>query len=170
MLTENPYEIISGTVVAGSVNTSEYTMSVLPTNGNEPIAEVMLSTITENTSGLVLIPKDGSNVVIGSIDGPGEWTLLKANELNKTIITMGNVTYEMDETQVNIQNGSSVLNIGASLFKMYTASESLFSLLKYLITGITALTVTTSAVSSGIPNNITTFDDLLTRLNNFLGS
>ena len=170
VLADKPYEIISGTVVAGSVNTSEYTMSVLPTNGGEPIAEIMLSTITENNSGLVLIPKDGSNVVIGSVDGTGEWTLLKANELDKATITIGNVIYEIDAAQVNIQNGSSVLNIGSSMFKMHTASESLFGVLKDLITGITLLTVSTSAGNSTVPVNIATFNDLLTRLNNLLSA
>ena len=170
VLAGKPYEIIGGTVVAGSVNTSEYTMSVLPTNGTDPIDGVMLGTITENSNGIILLPKDESNVVIGSIDGAGEWMLLKANGLDKAIITIGSVIYEMDETQVNIKNGSSVLSIGTSVFKMYTASESLFSFLKDLITGITLLTVGTSTGGSTVPENITTFNDLLTRLNNLLDS
>ncbi len=169
-LTDKPFEIISGTVVSGSVDTGEYTFSVQPSDTSQPIERVMLSTITGNSNGVILVPKDNSNVIIGTIDGPGAWALIKANELEKVIVTIGNVVYEMDNTQVNIKNGNVVFNIGTSVFKMSTSGESLYGILKDLITGLTLLTVSTSSVASTVPVNVSTFTDLLTRLSNLLSA
>jgi len=169
-LANTPYIIVSGTVVAGSLDEGAYTISVLPSNDSAPIEQVMLTTVTENDKGVVLFPKDKSNVIIGCVDGLGEWVLLRAGELEKVIVTIGNVKYEMDETQIDIQNGSTVFNIGTAVFKMNTASESLLQLLQDLITGLTLLTVPTPSGPSGTPFNSATFTALLSRLNNLLGA
>ena len=87
-LTHKPYEIVSGTVVAGSVDATEYTMTVLPSDDSEGIEGVLLNVITNDENGVVLLPKDNSNVIIGSIDGPGEWSLLKASDLVKVSIVL----------------------------------------------------------------------------------
>src|SRR4051812_32128582 len=89
VLTDKPYEIISGTVVPGSLDTDQNTISVQTTNYSEPIAGVMLNAVSYNGNGLILFPKDGSNVIIGSIDGPGEWTLIRASDLTKIIALIG---------------------------------------------------------------------------------
>ena len=156
------------------MDTSEYTMSVQPTDTSQPIESVMLSTITGSSNGVMLIPKDNSNVIIGTIDGQGTWALLKANELEKAIVTIGNVQYEMDDTQVNIKNGSVVLNLGTTVFKMNTGGESLFGILNDLLNGLALLQVDTvvagSPVTSSVPNNVTTFVNLQTRLGNLLSA
>lgn len=167
-LSHKPFEILSGTVVAGSVDSRAYTMSVMPSDGGDAIQGVLLSSVSENANGMIVFPKDGSNVIIGSIDGSGEWTLLKASDLAKAIIAIENVVYQIDDTQVNIQNGSVVFNMGASMFKMNTASESLFQWLNDLTTAMTLLTVGTSSGPSTVPINVATFNTLLTRLNNLL--
>ena len=169
-LAHRPNEITSGTVVPGSVNTAECTMSVQLTDDSAPIEGVLLNTVAGNNNGLVLFPKDGSDVVIGTIDGPGAWTLIRAGELTKAAITIGNVTYEIDETQVNVKNGNIVFNVGTDVFKMNTPGESLFQLLNDLITGITLLTVGTGVGPSTVPINVATFNSLLTRLNNLLSA
>ena len=169
-LANNPYEIISGTVVPGSINTSEYSICVQPSDDSEPIEGVMLNPVTGNGNGMILFPGDGSNVIIGSIDGPGEWVLLKASELTKAIITIEDVTYELDNTQVNIRNGNVIFNVSNSVFKMNTPGESLFQLLKDCFTYITALTVSTPSGTSSVPVNVADFNNLITRLNNLLTS
>ncbi len=167
-LASNSFEVISGKVVAGSVNTAKYTMTVQITEHSEPIPHVKLSAVAQNGNGLVLFPKDNSDVVIGSVDGPGEWTLLQSSDLDKVLITIGNVIYEMDETKFSIQNGGVAFDIGSSVFKINTPAESLYQLLSDLITAITLLTVSTSTGPSGVPINVSTFTTLLTRLNNLL--
>src|ERR1043165_160054 len=123
-LATNAVEIISGTTVPGSVDEDNFTLSVQPTDGGASIENVILNAVAGNPNGLILFPKDGSNVVIGSIDGPGEWTLIKTDELSKARITIGGVKYEMDDTQLTVQNGSVIFNLSDSVFKMNTASES----------------------------------------------
>lgn len=169
-LTNKPYEIISGKVKQGSIDTSNLTISVETSDGSEPIEEVTLNVCTGISNGLVLIPKEGSDIVIGTVDGPGEWSLIRASELTKAIIKIGSVTYEMDGDQVKIENGSVVFEIGSSSFKMNTAGEGLYQLLKDLITAITFLTVGTSGGPSSVPVNVATFNSLLTRLGNLLSA
>ena len=169
-LSNKPCEIISGTMVPGSLNEREYTISVLPSDGSRPIDGVILNAITGDENGMILFPKDECNVVIGSIDGPGEWTLIKASELTKAIIKIDNVSYKISSEEVNVQNGSVVFNIGTSVYKVNTASESLFQLLKDCFTYLTELTVATSTGPSGTPINVADFTNLLTRLNNLLAA
>ena len=167
-LSNKPYEIISGTVVPGSVDVTALTVSVQASDDSEPIEGVMLNAVTDESNGVILFPADGSNVIIGSVDGPGEWCLIKASELTKVIITIENVTCEMDNSQVSIQNGNVLFNISDSVFKVNTASESLYQLLKDCFTYLSVLTVTTPSGTSGVPVNVADFDNLLTRINNLL--
>jgi hypothetical protein len=169
-LANRPFEIISGTVVPGSVDSSVYTMSVQKSDGSGPIEGVMLNPLTGDAKGFVLVPADGSSVVIASIDGPGEWVLIRASEITKAIITIESVVYEINSSEVNIQNGNVVLNIGTSVFKMKTAGESLFGILNDLITALTVLTVTTSSGTSSVPVNVATFTTLAGRLSNLLSA
>ncbi len=167
-LAANENEIISGTVVTGSFNSSTNTISVLPTGGGLAICGVLLNTITGSTNGFIIYPADGSNVVIGTIDGPGEWILLRAADLVKAGITIGNVVYEIDNDQVSIVNGALTLNVGTTVFKMNTATDGLYALLHDLITAITLLTVPTTGGPSGVPINVLAFNALLTRLGSLL--
>lgn len=169
-LSEKSPEIISGTVVPGSIDTGALTCRVQPTDNSAPIEGVMLNAVAENSNGLILFPKDNSNVIIGCVDGPGEWTLLRASEIDKAQITIGPVLCEIDANRVEFKNGSVVLDIGAAVFKMNTAGESLYQLLKDLVTGISVLEVVTAGVTSSVPTNAATFTSLLTRLNNLLSA
>ncbi len=107
-------------------------------------------------------------MVLASIDGPGIWTVIKTNELDRAMVTIGNTRYEMNDNLISVQNGNTILTVGTDAFKMNTLSESLFNILNDLITGITALTVGTSGGPSTPPTNLATFTSLLTRLSNLL--
>lgn len=164
-----PYEVIAGTVVEGSIDEDAYTISVQPTGDDATIIHgVLLNTIESSAFGLVLVPKEGSSVIIGSIDGPGEWVLLKANKLTTMTVTVAGALLKMTENGVEIKNGSSILEIGTHTFRMNTSSETLYQLLSDLITALTTLTVGTPAGVSTVPINVATFSTLLTRLNNLL--
>jgi hypothetical protein len=169
-LSRKQIDVISGTVVAGSVDAASGTMSLQPSDGGDVLQGVMLSAIIENVKGIIQYPKDGSQVVAGAVDGDGEWVLLRASELEKVSVTLNNVVCTLDGAQVDLQNGSVVFNIGTSVFKMNTASESLYQLLSDLLTGLTALTVGTSTGPSSVPLNAATFSTLITRLNNLLSA
>ncbi len=165
-LTYKPFEIISGKVV--SIDTSAVTMTVRPSDDSEPIEQVRLAAVTGSSDGMLLYPEADSDVVIGCIDGPGEWVLLSAGKITKAMIKIGSVSYEMTDNKVSIQNGNVVLDISNTAFKISTAGESLFDLLKDLLTYLSVLTVPTPSGPSGVPTNIADFSNLLTRLNNLL--
>lgn len=79
-------ELMSGTVVAGSVNENEMTCSVEVLWQDEPIEGVLLNVIDSNVGGVCVVPADGSNVWIGSIDGPGEWGIFKTETIKKILV------------------------------------------------------------------------------------
>lgn len=165
-LAHKPFEIISGTVA--STDAGAGTMTVKPADDGEAINNVRLSAITGSTDGLIIYPDADSNVVIGTIDGPGEWVLLKASKITKAVIKIGSVSYEMNDSKVTITNSNTILDISDTVFKVKTASESLFDIINDLITQITLITVPTSAGPSGVPVNATAFTTIATRLGNLL--
>lgn len=169
-LADKPFEVISGTMVPGSLNSAEYTISVQPNDDSRPIEGVTLNTVTNNINGIILYPADGSDVIIASIDGPGEWSLLKASELRKIRLTIGNVIISASDAEVSIVNSNVAFNVRNDVFRMNTASESLYALLKDCFTYITALTVPTPSGTSSTPVNIADFNNLITRLDNLLTS
>jgi hypothetical protein len=168
-LVDRPYEIISGTVLSGSVDINANTFSLQPSYEGEPIMGVMLTSVSDDDNGVVLVPKNGSNVIVGSVDGPGQWTLLKANALEKVVVKVGEVNCEISGSGIKLHSGNTMVDIG-SLIKIGTASESLFGLLNDLLTAIMALTVTTSTGPSSVPVNLTSFSALSTRLSNLLSA
>lgn len=169
-LAGKPNEIISGTVIPGSIDADMYTISVQTTDDNAVIDGVMLTSITGSDDGLILFPAENSNVIIGSIDGQGEWFLIAVGAITKAQLKIGSVFYEMDGSSVTIQNGNVVLDLSAGLFKLNTAGESLYQLLKDCFTYITALTVPTPSGTSSVPVNVADFNNLITRLDNLLRS
>lgn len=164
-LATQPNEIASGKVMA--YNESEATVDVQVTGNEQQLKGVRLKVTSGAGEGLLLVPKVGSDVVIGSVDGPGEWVVLMPSLLDKVRLKMGGVFAELTEEKVTLQNGSAVLELDSQV-KLNTASESLFDLLKDLLTYISALTVPTPSGPSGVPTNIADFTNLLTRLNNLL--
>jgi len=168
-LAYRPYEILSGTVVAGSVNIGANTISVQTNYNDIPIEGVLLNAIGDSATGMVLVPKEDSAVIIGSIDGPGQWTLINASELEQAVIKIGEVTFTMKETGIKMAHGNTIFDIG-ELIKINTESESLFAILNDLITAISLLTVTTSTGPSSVPVNVASFTALLSRLSNLLSA
>lgn len=148
-LVHKPYELLSGTVVAGSVDLSKYTCSVQLTrmdDGDTPLANVMLSSVSENGNGVIYIPADGSNVIVGSVDGPGEFFLVHCSDLVKVMVTIQNTILTITADGYSITRG------GESLTKILT---DLMNALVQLTTQSPGGTGTLSPNSSATINNIT---------------
>lgn len=169
-LSTNPNEIVSGTVVPGSIDENMYTMSVRLSHSNSVLEDVLLNTISEEGKGFYIVPKEGSHVVVGSIDGAGEWMLLKASEIKKLMVHTQEVRFEVNENDVELGNNNLQFNMGAASFKIKSGSESLYKLLQDLIKALTLLTVNTPSGVSAVPNNVADFTTLLTRLDNLLSA
>ncbi len=168
-LTKRPYEIMSGSVVAGSVDEVNQTISVIPDGLDGKIEGVMLGAVSAATDCMVMLPKEGSHVVIGSVDGPGNWILLQPSEVTKVLVSIGNTSCTISESGVQIESGSTVFKV-ESLIKIATASESMYGILNDLITAITLITVPTSTGPSGLPVNAASFNTIATRLSNLLNA
>jgi hypothetical protein len=165
-LADRPYEIVSGKVVAGSVDEGAGTVTILPTDAEEPIEGVLLKAITTMGNGVLQLPKDNSDVIIGSVDGPGEWVVLKISDPEQVVITIDTMECRITADEVMVAHSGIVFRIGDGVFKMSTPSESLYALLNDLITALTSLTVGTSTGPSTVPINVASFSALLTRLSN----
>lgn len=166
-LSHKSNEITSGKVVAGSVDEGSGVLKVLPTESTVPISNVTIGSIKSGDCSIVLVPEDDTEVVIGCVDGPGNWTLLKADRLQKVCIKTGETTCVMDSSGLALNNGETTIEV-SSLVKMSTSGESMHALLKDLMAAIKAITVGTPSGTSTVPVNATTFDILTTRLDNLL--
>lgn len=169
-LTQSPYELLSGVIEPGSVNETEGTVIVRLVGNGLLLEGVLLGTITGASEGLLLMPKEGSEVVIGCIEGHGAYTVLKMTELRKVTLKIGGATIIADESEIHLKQGTTEIKLGGGLVKLSTASESLFQLLNELLAAIAVVTVGTSTGPSTVPVNAATFSTLQTRLGNLLSA
>lgn len=167
-LLNRPYEIASGVVTA--IDDSHGTATIQLSDNSEPIKNVRIQAITGTDEGCRLVPETGSHVIIGSIDGPGEWVILTTSELQSAKIKIGNIECEIGSSAVVIKNGGVLFEVSSSVFKVKTGAESLFDILKDLISQIRLITVPTPAGASGTPVNATAFTTIETRLSNLLSN
>jgi hypothetical protein len=160
-LTGKPYEIISGSVVPGSLDPDNYTISVQTTDGEEPIMGVMLNPVAGNGNGLILFPEDGSNVIIGSIDGPGEWTLIRASNLLKIKALIGSgansTSLTLTDDEVEVVQGDAIMTMKNGKFSFKNGEKDLTTILSNILQHIQLMTVTTGTGPSGPPINIADF-------------
>jgi len=149
-LSNRPHEIISGTVV--SVDEGAATMSVLLTDYDTNVDNVLLNGVSDNLNGLLLIPSVNSNVVIASIDGPGEYTLVRASNIDKALINIGTTKLTIDSNGYNVSHNG----------------ESLTKIMSDLLSALQAMTFTNGGGTTPPADNISAITDIATRLNNLL--
>ncbi|MES2701871.1 MAG: hypothetical protein V4649_04485 [Bacteroidota bacterium] len=164
-LVQAPHVVFSGKVVPGSVDESAFTVSVLPTNSAEPIKGVMLGTTTGNGNGAIMIPEGNSDVVVGSIDGTGQWTILRTGVLKKVKVTIGNVACTIEDDKIRMENGGVLFEAGTATFKMNSATESLYQLLFDLLTALKDIVLIDAALST---SSILIFETIRSRIENLL--
>ncbi len=170
-LIQRQVELRSGTVVSGSYNGDENTISVSLDASDTIVTDVKLNAVSQNTQGFYLIPENDSYVVIATIDGAGEWFLVRTSNLQKVVVLIGSVSCEIDGNTIRFNNDSdSVIEIEDRHIKINTSTESLYTWLKDLLIKISAITVPTGTGVSGLPNNSAEFNALISRLGNLLSS
>jgi hypothetical protein len=164
-LAKSEPEILSGTVVAGSLNTGLQTVNILVSDSSRQIEGVSLSSISGNGNGLIIVPKDNSNVIIGSVDGFGAWTVLKTNELKQVLLKIGDALLDINGTDISVKQGDTVMQLTETAVKIGTSSESMFDLLKDLVDAIKTITVAGTPIDGTATTNLTL---LSSRINNLL--
>jgi hypothetical protein len=166
-LARQPWQLIWGVVVPGSYNTATGTIDIQPIGQTEPIDNVLVNAVPGEEEGLTLVPADNSYVVIGAIEGSGQWVVLKAGEVSKVTIKKGNVRLTVDEDGIVCSKGGATVRVHNKI-EISTAGENLHGLLKDLLAAIKVLTVSTPAGTSGVPVNLTDFVALDVRVDNLL--
>ena len=160
-LARQPYEVLSGRMVSGSLDSAKCTIDVLPTNATTPITGVRLNTVTENGKGFVVYPKDGGHVIIMSVDGPGVWALVNASEISKVQATIGEggnaTTMTMTTQEVRFTQGAASVALKNGKLSFKNGSKDLNTILTNILQHIQSLTVTTGTGPSGPPINISDF-------------
>ncbi|MGN6568228.1 MAG: hypothetical protein ACTHJ0_09760 [Flavipsychrobacter sp.] len=149
-LSAKPYEILSGTVV--SVDEATATMSVQPTDYDTNLDTVLLNGVGTNLNGLILIPSVGSNVIIGSVDGPGEYALIRASNIDKALLNIGATELTIDKS------GYSITHNG----------ESLTKIMSDLLTALIEQTFSNGAGTTTPSSKLSALQELQMRLNNLL--
>lgn len=166
-LTQQQWQIMWGTVVPGSYDEASGTVDVLPIAQAEAISHVLIHAVPGEDEGLMLVPADGSYVLIGAIEGSGQWVILKTGALSKARIKLGNATLLVDEHGVQCNKSSTKVKVSNKI-EISTAGENLHGLLKDFLAAIKVLTVPTPAGSSGVPVNLPDFVALEVRVDNLL--
>jgi hypothetical protein len=133
------FPMMSGTVVAGSLDDVEMTVSVILStdDADTPTEDINLNVVLNNTAGMYLIPSDGAYCIIGEIDGAGKWELLKASAYTKIMATIGAQTFVMDGTKVDVKDGSGgELTMQGGMFTLKNGSGSLGAILAQVMTDL----------------------------------
>ena len=168
-LSRRPNELVSGKVVVGSVDIEGNTMSVVLSGSGKIIDNVLLKATGDGPDGVITIPEEGTDVVVGSIDGPGQWTMIQASKVARWQVKMDDRSVVVSTESIDINSGTAHIKLGEKI-SVSVGAENLYSLLYDILDAIKLITVTTSSGPSSVPVNVLAFDAILLRLNNLLAS
>ena len=148
--------------------------------------EVLLySTTKEDLKGFVFIPKIGSQVVVGRLQGTDNLFVSQYSEVKKALLTMSDKhSIEMVGTTTTITNDKSTIivkanemeiKVGEAVIKgtdkgltLVKGSFGLLKTLNELCDAISKLTVSTAVGASSPPINMADFVKIKTELKNYM--
>ncbi len=155
-LTHKQYELMSGTVVPGTVDETKYSCDVLPTGMGDPIKGVMLHSVLSNANGLIQVPADNSDVIIASVDGAGEYAIMKCSDLTKILVVIGGIKMTIESGGVQLNDGSlgglvKVIDLTTKLNNLETKLNNMVDAWHSFATAYTP----GGPVASGLPSSVT---------------
>ena len=154
------YPIMSGNVVAGSVDTDMGTCTVLM-DIDDPVtsgtAGVTINVWLQDANGFMLYPKDESAVLVAEVNGPGMWSIIKCSDLVKVLVTIDNNIIEMDTNQIQLTQGAAVMTIAGGCFNFKNGSKNLTTIMQNILDHIQQLKVGTGTGPSTVPINVSDF-------------
>jgi hypothetical protein len=134
-----------------SVDLANRTCDVSTISADEEVSMTGIALQASIDNGIIPIPSIGSTVLIGNTPS-----------LQPFVLMFSSIDYYY------VVVNKTVLKIDANGFMLQREEEKLSTILKDLITQIQSITVPTPAGTSGVPNNITDFSDIATRIDNLL--
>ena len=156
--------VLTGTVVAGSVNDTDGTFSAQLTTVGQQVDGILPACIS-GAEGLVGFPDDGAYVVLLEGGDTGGLMMLSASRLSKVVVSVGASRVEAKADGVSVQVGGVVVGISEAGVSIGTSGENLLAVLGDLLSALAVLTVPTSSGPSGVPVNASDFVALSARLN-----
>lgn len=100
-------EVMSGIVIADTVDTDTLTCSVEVLWQDEPIEGVLLNVIESNVKGCYAIPEDASIVHMVSLDGPGLYQIIKTERIKEIHVDVSElIKVKVAELQIDAGNSS----------------------------------------------------------------
>ena len=103
---QNSFPIMSGKVVAGSVDDGNCVCSVVLSvdDADSPTEEVLLNVVLQNGLGFFLLPADGADVLVAELDGPGKYGILQASAYENVSFN-GNSTIKFQTSDLQVFMG-----------------------------------------------------------------
>jgi hypothetical protein len=110
--TVGPVVIIPAVVT--TVNDVDNTIAVEFSEGGT-IEDVRLKAVVKDGNQFILIPKVGSNVLVGKIENSDEYIIISVDEITEVNLIIGTVKYKVDETGFLFQKDTDTLKDALTL-------------------------------------------------------
>jgi hypothetical protein len=65
----------------------------------------MLRAVEDEATGVMTVPELDSDVVIASVDGPGEWCIVRASKVAKVLVVIGDTKIEVSVDGIVMNGG-----------------------------------------------------------------
>jgi hypothetical protein len=153
------FPVMSGKVVADSVDMGECTCSVILCNDTEGEGTegILLSGVSGNVNGVLYYPADDSDVWVAEIDGNGKWGVIKTSTLVKMVVTVGGSKLTVVDGTITLNDGSldglvKVIELTSKLNNVENKLNDLIGKWNAFCTGY----VPGSPSTTGLPATLTT--------------
>lgn len=125
--------------------------------------------VKSERKGFCFIPKSGSVVLVGRIDGSNELFVILFTEIDQVLLTIGDrMLFSLDEAACEVQMDTSLVKVTANGLTFSRGKSGLKKTLEQLVDAICRLTVTTATGPSGTPINAADFIKVKDDLSNYL--
>jgi hypothetical protein len=154
------FPVMSGKVVAGSVDEGECTCTVRLSVDDDSDAgrdEILLNGVSGNVNGVLCYPADDSDVWVAEIDGSGKWGIVKTSTLAKMVTTVGGSKLTIVDGTITLNDGSldglvKVIELTSKLNNVENKLNDLIGKWNAFCTGY----VPGSPSTTGLPATLTT--------------
>ncbi len=115
------------------------------THNDLEVEEVLYSATEENAKGFILIPKEGTNVLVGTMgDDENSLYLVRMDEVAKVQVVIEEERITIDSTGINVEFSDGKVTVK-------NKNADLKTLMNDLVDMVTGLTVSTGVGPSGTP-------------------
>lgn len=115
------YEVYEGKVLSVDENATTITVEVLELT----FYDVRLRSVITDDTGVWVLPKVGSFVTIGQIEGGVEYVLIRPSEIDKVFIKIGTKTMVIQESKLLATYGDTTIELNNDFAKIQSGSKKI---------------------------------------------